>query len=416
MDMFALKQDSRGNELSVVLIAPDSDRRRVLVKAVAGTSAHVARELSSYLSVNELPQLAEVECDVIIVDLDADVEQALGLIENICRVNVTVTVMASSGATESSLLIRAMRAGAREFLTDPILPATIIDGFVRASARIQTRTREKAPGRLLAFTGAKGGTGVTMLATNFAIALTKESGAKVALVDLDLQLGEVAIGLGMQPQFSVVDALKNASRLDSDFLSTLLTKHSSGLSVLASPDEYTTCRPLDQGADKLLRLLRSEFAFVVVDAGSCPNCVQDALFNVADTIYLVTEVNLPALRNANRMLAHFSSKQSERGLEVVLNRFNSRKVEIDEESTTKALARAVNWKIPNDYMAVRGAQNLGIPIVAADTPISRAVAQMARAACGKSLKPKANSLPEGKEETKWKFWTSNSTRPLCTER
>ena len=103
--------------------------------------------------------------------------------------------------------------------------------------------------------------------------------------------------------------MANAGRLDADFLSTLLTKHDCGLAVLASPEEHGVGanRSLERGAEKLFRILREEFSFVVVDAGSCSGNTPDALFEIADTIYLVTEVNLPALRNARRMISYFDT-------------------------------------------------------------------------------------------------------------
>jgi pilus assembly protein CpaE len=310
------------------------------------------------------------------------------------------------------MVIRSMRAGAREFLTEPMAVATIADAFSRASARRQSVAVHQAAGKLLVFQGAKGGAGVTTLAINFAVALTKESAGDVVLVDMHPQLGEIALGLGIVPRFTINDALEHSSRLDADFLSTMLMRHESGLMVLASSDTYGTHRSLERGAEKLLRILREQFAFVVVDAGSCSGTIPDTLFEMSDTIYLVTEVNLPALRNARRLISWFAGKESD--LEVVLNRFNSRKVEIDEESTAKALSRPVDWNIPNDYMAVRGAQNLGTSFVMQDTPISRAVRQMAKGACSKPSVATGQNAVTALKGDKWKFWTSKSIRPLST--
>ena len=153
-----------------------------------------------------------------------------------------------------------------------------------------------------------------------------------------------------------------------------------------------------------------------MDAGSCLGNIPDALFEMAYTIYLVTEVNLPALRNARRLISWFADKESTRGLEVVLNRFNSREVEIDEESTMKALSRPVDWKIPNDYMAVRGAQNFGRSLVMQDTSIARAVCQMAKGACRKPLAAAGQNALAASKGDKWKFWTSKSIRPLSIAR
>lgn len=401
-------------KISVVLIAPDDAARRSITKAIATTQARVIRELTEYPGGNVISRLAD-GCDIIIVDLDADNEAGLEIIETICRHGDAATVMACSARGESDIVIRAMRAGAREFLAAPVAAHAISEAFARALARRQTGAQERTIGKLFVFQGAKGGAGVTTLATNFAVALTQESSGEVVVVDMHPQLGDVALGLGLAPQFSVADALGNAVRLDADFLSTLLARHDSGLRVLASADAYGVHRSLERGAEKLLRILREEFAFVVVDAGSCAGNIPDALFEMADTIYLVTEVSLPALRNARRLISYFSGKES-RGLEVILNRFNSRTVEIDEDSAEKALSKGVDWKIPSDYVAVRGSQNTGVPLVNADSAIARTISQMARTAaarCG-MLRPKKLGAPAKGE--KWKFWTSNSTRQVSTAR
>jgi pilus assembly protein CpaE len=406
---------SGNSRVSLVLIAPDNGRRLTIAKIISGTQARVVNEFSVIPAGSALTRLAESNCDAIVVDLDAGVEQGIDLIEAICGLNSHVTVMACSTGNEGSVIIRAMRAGAREFLTEPLASATMADALVRAAARRQNAGPDRAKGKVLVFRGTKGGTGVTTLATNFAVAMTKELCGDVVIVDMHPQLGEVALSLGLSARFSLADALANAARLDADFLSTLLTRHESGLAVLASPEDHGTgsSRSVERGAERLFRVLQEEFAFVVVDAGSCSGNTPDPVFDIADTIYLVTEVNLPALRNARRMISYLESKNDCR-LELVLNRHNSRIVEIDEESTVSALTRPPDWKVPNDYLAVRGAQNLGISLVE-DRPVSRVIRQMAKAAAGKSA-----GAPEIKQASlkgeKWKFWTSNSMRQISTPR
>jgi pilus assembly protein CpaE len=277
-----------------------------------------------------------------------------------------------------------MEAGAREFLVEPVLPETLRDAFARAAAR--RSNQEKAAGKALVFAPAKGGVGVTTVALNFALALARESGAKVVVVDMDFQLGEIAPGLGMTATFSVVDALSSANRLDRDFLATVLMRHSSGLAVLASPENYNFFHfSIDEGAKKLFRILREEFDYVVVDSGSCHGEMQAMLFEMADTLYLVTEMTFASLRNANRMVSFLSARGGSRHLEVVANRFNSRHGKIDEASATKALMQPVSWRIPNAYAAIRAAQDCGVPLAMEDSPYTRVVVQMARAACGKPL-------------------------------
>jgi pilus assembly protein CpaE len=371
------------NALSVALIVPDARRRRSLAAALGGPQFTIAREFGAWPSPGELLEIEQLDCAVAVVDLDDDTEQALRAIEGICGRDASITVMAASSRSDANLMRRSMQAGAREFLLDPLLPDAVSEAFTRASAR--QRNREKALGKTLVFVPSKGGIGITTIAANFALALTRESGAKVVIVDMDFELGEVALGLGMTTGFSAVDALQNPDRLDKEFLSTLLGRHTSGLAVLASPEEYNVARVPTEGADKLFRILREEFDYVVVDAGNCHSRMLDLLFTIAGTIYLVTELTFPALRNAHRIVSFLSAKDRSRGLEIILNRFNSRHGGIDENSATKSLARPINWRIPNGYEAARAAEDAGIPLAMEDSPITRVLVQMAKSACGKPL-------------------------------
>lgn len=376
---------------SIALIVPDIGRRAALGRVLGGLHLPAVREYTAYPESRSLEELMALDCDVLIVDLDANVDQALGLIENICSRDAAATVMASSGSGDPGLLIRSMRAGAREFLPDPILANTISEAIARAVARREKTQQQPTIGKILMFAGAKGGSGVTTVATNFAIALTKEDAGKVVLVDMDLQLGEVALGLGLTPQFSILDALKNEARLDTDFLMSMLVRHTSGLAVLASPEQFTSFGPLVSGMDRLFGILRREFPFVVVDAGTATCGAEETLLNLADTVYMVTEASIPALRNSRRLLSFIADRDRNPRVEVILNRFNAREIEIDENSVTKALARPVDWKIPNDFPAVRTAENTGVPLAMKDSAISRVMHKMAVNAAGRPVRTEKKS-------------------------
>jgi pilus assembly protein CpaE len=379
--MAAIRGSDRSNALSVALIVPNDARRGALVAALAGSRSTIAQEFVAYPSRDDLPKIARLRCDVIIVDLDDDLEQAMHVIRNLCGYTLAMTVMACSSRNDAASMRQSMEAGAREFLVEPLLPEALRDAFARASAR--RSNQEKAAGKALVFASSKGGVGVTTIALNFALALAKESGGRVVVVDMDFQLGEIASGLGMTATFSVVDALSSATRLDRDFLATVLMRHGCGLAVLASPENYNFFHSaIDEGAKKLFRILREEFDYVVVDSGTCHGEMQAMLFEMADTLYLVTEMTFAALRNANRMVYFLSARGGNRHLEVVANRFNSRYGKIDEASAAKALTQPISWRIPNAYAAVRAAQDCGAPLAMEDSPYTREIVQMARAACG----------------------------------
>jgi pilus assembly protein CpaE len=205
---------------------------------------------------------------------------------------------------------------------------------------------------------------------------------------MDLYLGDAALNLGIKPKFTMMDALQNEQRLDISFLETLLFEHESGLMVLAAPESHTSTSNFGDTAGKVLRILKSAFDYVVVDGGAACGPMQDVLLAEAKTIYLVTEVSIPALRSCHLLVPHLliphvTGDGLNRNVEVVLNRYESRMTEIDETSIAKALTVPPTWKVPNDHDAVRHAQNNGSVLASEDTAVSRSLRDMARAACGK---------------------------------
>jgi len=374
------------NSLSVVLIGPDGEGRRALLDAFSGHQITVSGELGAYQNFDHLLKLAEIDCDVVVVELDRDPDAALDLVETICSRLSQVTVMVYSASRDPELLVRCMRAGAREFIGHPIDPEGLAEAMVRAAARrVEVGRQKKVGGKVLTFWGAKGGIGVTTLAANFAIALKKLSGKEVVLVDLRVQLGDVAVVMGLAPVFSVSDALRNSSRLDEELVVTMLTEHPSGVMVLAAPDQYQSQPAVEDGhLGKLLYVLRNKFPYVVVDAGPGLGAGADAIFETADAVYLVAGADIPCLRNTERMIAHLRRPGAhESRLELVLNRFDPRHAELDPGRIAKAVGLEPKWRVPNDYSSVRRSLDAGSPLALGNSPVSRAVHHMAWEACGR---------------------------------
>jgi pilus assembly protein CpaE len=386
----ASSPESIGSEtLSIALIGPDQLRRKEAANALLACSGTEVREYLAYpANLDEVPRLIEQRNDVIIIDLDSNPEFALELVENICA-HGSATVMVYSSKPDSDLLVRCMRAGAREFLTPPFEHSKMAEALVRAAARRSvTRQPRKTGGRLLVFLGAKGGAGVTTLACNFAVSLAQESGQSTLLIDLDLPLGDAALNLGIVTEYSTVNALQEAGRLDASFLHKLLTKHSSGVSVLAAPGKFPLFHATNEAIDKLMSVARQEFDNVVVDVGARLDLTDTALFKDAFAIYLVTQAGIPELRNSNRLISQFFTVGSPK-LEIVVNRYEPRALGVSDETITKALTRPPTWKIPNDYAAVRQMQNTATPLALGDSPIARLIKQMATSICGqRATQPK----------------------------
>jgi pilus assembly protein CpaE len=314
----------------------------------------------------------------------------LDIVESICAFAPT-TVMVYSQRADLKMAVRCMRAGAREFLNLPIVPSEIAGALARVSVRRPGAGRpRRAAGKVNVFLGTKGGVGTTTLASNFAIAIAQESGQKTLLIDLGLPLGDVAINLGVAAEYSTSEALRDTLRLDTKFLATLLTTHSSELSVLAAPSQFAEIEPPMEAVNRLIAVARQSFDFIIVDIGSRMDLKDSALFDVSSTVYLIAQVGVSELRNANRLINQYFSTRGQK-LQIVLNRYTPQSLLYDEANITRALTRPAQWRIPDDYATARRTQSLATPIVLQDVPIAIAIRQMARKAAG---------LPELEEKKK----------------
>jgi len=156
--------------------------------------------------------------------------------------------------------------------------------------------------------------------------------------------------------------------------------------VLAAPSELAPTYVSADVIDKLLKVACQNFDYVVVDAGSRLDLQRKHLFDESATVYLVTQVGIPELRNSHRLIAQLSTEGSPK-IEIVINRFDPYNKEIDEAHIVKALTRPVTWKIPNNYAAVRQMQNTATPLTEQDSQISRTIQRMSRSVCGKPAIP-----------------------------
>jgi pilus assembly protein CpaE len=371
-----------GTPLSVALIGPNPDRRSAAMMALNKCGGSEVCQFGSYPpALEDVPKMLEENYDAVIVELDSDPEFALDLVESI-GANGRATVMVYSDSTDPELLVRCMQAGAREFLAYPFSTELMAEALVRATARRPVVVdTARAAGKLLAIMGAKGGAGTTMLACNLAVALAQEKKQKTLLIDLDLPLGDAALNLGIVTEFSTIDALEAADRLDARFLSQLLVKHSSGVWLLAAPGRFVPYQASERSIERLIQVARQEFDNVVLDLGSKLDLMGTAAYREASTVYLVTQASIPELRNSNRLIAEFFSGPLPK-LEIVINRFESRALGVSEEHINKALTKPAQWKLPNDYASVRKMQIHATPLVLEESAITRQIKKMAKAITG----------------------------------
>lgn len=391
-----MPESSVATPLSIAVISPDTFNRDQAIASLARFTNGTIREFVTYPpGAGAVAEALRQDFDVAIIDLDSNPEYALELVENIC-VDGSTNVIVYSAKPDPDVLLRCMRAGAREFLPLPISIDAMSEALLRVSARrLESPAKKTARrsmthdsrGKLLVFMSAKGGAGVTTIASGLAVSLAQEFEQRVLLIDLSLPMGDAALTLGLKSEFSTVNALHNFHRLDGSLLTSLIARHDSGLHVLPAPSDITAYRFENDAVFKLLRIARQEFDYVVVDGGSRFEAHDAYMVDDTAEIFLVTQIGVSELRNSNRLVKQMVVEGGPK-VEIVINRFDSESSEIDDYQIKKALMQPIRWKIPNDYAAVRRTQNLGMPLNKEDSHIARTIREMAESICGKAPAPK----------------------------
>jgi pilus assembly protein CpaE len=372
----------QGRALSIAVVDANFERRSIVGSLVCALEINGSvPRVTTLNDVGNSQMLMNQGFDIVLLAVDRDKEAALKTIDVLSH-HGTATPMAYSQSTEDDLLIRCMRAGVREFLLYPFAPGVIEEAVSRTAGRVQLAPDvRKVAGKSFAFLGAKGGSGVTTAACNFAVALAQESKRSTLLIDLDLPLGDAGLSLGVTSDYSTLDALREPGRLDAMFLAKLVARHKSGLQVLMAPGRYLRVQPSEQAVNSLIAAACKAYEYVVVDAGSKWELSDTQLFDRVSTIFLVTQVGVAELRNSNRLITGCLQGHGAK-LEVVLNRYTAEMFGIDDAAIESALTRAPQWRIPNDYPAVRNMQTMAEPLTRKSSSIQRAIQLMARTASG----------------------------------
>jgi len=346
------------SQLTALVVSQDEEFRRQMGRLLRTGGVPVG------VLEDQRPQPQATAPDLALVDIRGDVPAGMAAIERLRGAFANVAIFVVAGSTDPELILQAMRAGANEFFTWP--PADeAFHGAVRRTAarRESTQASARPPSMTLVFFGAKGGVGTTTIAVNCSVELARLTGRPTIIVDLKACLGEVALFLGVRPRFTVLDAIENLHRLDRDFLRELVVRHKSGLDILAASEQFDRPNGQDAGAvEELFRLLTRSHDFVVVDAGNSINACALAALYAADEIFLVTNPDVPSVRNAQRLVERV--RQLGAGAErirVILNRF-AEALMIGPKQIETALGYSIHHQFSSDYKTVSTALNSGVPL------------------------------------------------------
>lgn len=292
--------------------------------------------------------------DVCLLDFDKNRSNAAMIAERIHAGSSETSIFAISTETQSEMIIEAMRSGCSEYLRKPLGREEFLNALARVSARKKEEKRTVHTAQVLTFIGAKGGCGVTTLATLLGALLAKERSKRVLLVDLHPDFGDAGLYLRLiKHGHHSFELIENIDRLDSDFLQSFVVHHPSGLNLIPAPEGQETMHEVLPGdIVKALEFLRPLYDLILVDPAGGLTERNLELVRYSDQIYVVAVAEVSALRNVVRHLEYFSTKQvRQENIRIVLNRYNRRDL-ISEADIEKAIRRKIFWKVPNQYSQV----------------------------------------------------------------
>jgi pilus assembly protein CpaE len=395
------------NVLRIAVVDPNDSTRERLKSVLLGLeTVWLEAECSRYAFFVDV--IEQTKPDIGFIAMDSDPPRAIKLISETLQKVPGCAILVSSSSTDGRLILESMRAGAKEFLTEPMRPEDLNGALQRV--RRQTAgggSSRKDHCQIFAVAGATGGVGTTSLAVNLACALAADSSNSVVLVDLDMALGDADVFLDTIPEYTLADVAQNVERLDLTLLKKSLTKHSSGVHLLPRPMQLDEVRLITQ--DKLQRvlgLLKTSFTHLVVDASKGFSELDLLAMRAAEVVLMVTQLDLPCLRNVVRLLMTFDDDDALREkVKIVVNRVGHDSGQISLKKARDTLGRDIYWQVPNDYRVMVEVRNNGVPLLqhAPKAGITQSIGQLADALAGKTA-DEESAEREGKSRRWLHLW------------
>jgi pilus assembly protein CpaE len=335
--------------------------------------------------------------DLAVVALDADKNRALQMIGQLSVEHPKLPILTISH--DHQALLQSLQKGAKYFLTHPVGLEDMLAALRRALGEYGatensqgSMTRQTNASSVVAILGSRGGVGTTTLAVNLAATLAADPSNSVALLDLDLTLGDADIALEVNglENISIADLARNIERLDMNFLRRAMTKHeATGLSILRHPLEIAEVGAIhEQHIERVLNLLKISYTHLVLDLTKCLLPTDLMALRLADQILLVAQLELSSLRNVVRLIHCLSGEENLADrIRVVINRQGADTVEegISLKKAEEVIGKPIFWQVPNDPKSVIGARVAGHPLVkhAPKSRVQQSIYGLAQALYGK---------------------------------
>jgi pilus assembly protein CpaE len=353
------------NVLRLAIVDPNDSTRESLKAMLLGMDMiWLEAECSRYEFFADV--VAQTSPEIGLVAIDKDPAKGLELVARLVQASPECAVLVVSSSNDGQLILQAMRAGAKEFLTQPVRIEDLLGALGRISERRFGKGDKRPRGcQVIAVCGAIGGVGTTSIAVNLGCSLARDAKNSVALIDLDLCLGDADVFLDTIPDYTLVDVAQNVTRLDFTLLKRSLTKHSSGLFLLPRPVQLEDIALVTaEDLQRVIGLMKATFTHLVLDLSKSYSPIDLVALEMANHVLLVTQLDLPCLRNVVRLMTSFAEmKGIGDKVKIVVNRVGLDHGQITLKKARETIGRDVFWQLPNDYRTMIEVRNNGVPLL-----------------------------------------------------
>ncbi len=396
------------NVLRIAIVDPNDASRETLKNVLLGLdTVWLEAECSRYEFFADVVE--QTKPDIGLVAMDADSAKAIALVAEVSAQTPECSLLVSSGSTDGRLILESMRAGAKEFLTEPLKEEDLATALQRVKRQQVGAAQQSSGGcKVIAVGGATGGVGTSSIAVNLACALAADDGHSVVLIDLDLALGDADVFLDTIPEYTLADVAQNISRLDLTLLKKSLTRHTSGVHLLPRPVQLEDAQLITPDSlQRVIGLLKTSFSHIVFDMSKSFGPLDMEAIRLADDVLMVTQLDLPCLRNVVRLMMTFDDDADLRDkVRIVVNRGGQDSGQISLKKAQETINRDIYWQVPNDYRVMVEVRNNGVPLIehAPKAGITNSINQLAAALCGKQGDTDAEADAESKTRSWLKLW------------
>ena len=363
---------SRASALTVLAIARSGefgDSINAMLAAI--DDVHVDTCVGDLQSVNGAAVAALERADVLLVDIDPSDHEELRQLGRLVEQRRNGTAILATAQDLSAQGVRGLiRQGVDDFIPQPFELADMREAIATARAKLRRARANRKSGQVISVTRAKGGMGASTLAAHMALALCekphrRDPEKQVALLDFDLQFGDLALMLDLESTGEMVEIIRDPARLDGALLRASMMRHKSGLCVLPAPGEFVPLDALPVAAVvRLIELAREEFDLVVCDLPLAVPQWLEAVLQHTDQLYVVSQLNVAAIRQTRRLLDFIKEEgHYDLPVSVVLNRYAWRFAERARlKQAIRALGQPIDHYVPEDAALALEAVNRGTPL------------------------------------------------------